>query len=143
MQTTLATKAARCRQAHEDETAAFRALASAFGERTVLLVDTDDTPRGVERAIEVDQLTETMQVFASGGLDEYEIERLLLHENAPIDGFGIGTALGVSDDAPDVACTGLVRATSSDSPTSRPPRIDTSRCSSRRLRELDRQLDDQ
>jgi len=41
-----------------------------------------------------------VQIFASGGLDEYEIDRLLRAERAPIDGFGVGTSLGVSSDAP-------------------------------------------
>lgn len=43
-------------------------------------------------------------VFASGGLDEYAIEDLV-GAGAPIDGFGVGTLLGVSADAPhlDVA----------------------------------------
>ncbi len=41
-----------------------------------------------------------MLVFASGGLDEHEIDRLLAEEEAPIDGFGVGSSLGVSDDAP-------------------------------------------
>lgn len=40
-----------------------------------------------------------VQVFASGGLDEFDIE-VLLEAGAPIDGFGIGTRLGVSADAP-------------------------------------------
>ena len=38
-------------------------------------------------------------VFASGNLDEHEIERLLA-AGAPIGGFGVGTRLGVSADAP-------------------------------------------
>ena len=38
-------------------------------------------------------------IFASGGLDENEIERLL-GDGAPIDGFGVGSRLGVSADAP-------------------------------------------
>jgi nicotinate phosphoribosyltransferase len=38
-------------------------------------------------------------VFASGGLDEYEIVRLL-EAGAPIGGFGVGTKMGVSADAP-------------------------------------------
>jgi nicotinate phosphoribosyltransferase len=38
-------------------------------------------------------------VFASGGLDEYEIARLLA-TGAPIDGFGIGTNFATSADAP-------------------------------------------
>ena len=38
-------------------------------------------------------------IFASGNLDEYKIEELVA-ARAPIDAFGIGTALAVSDDAP-------------------------------------------
>jgi nicotinate phosphoribosyltransferase len=38
-------------------------------------------------------------IFASGNLDEYKIAALLA-DRAPIDAFGIGTALAVSDDAP-------------------------------------------
>ncbi|MFP5377502.1 MAG: nicotinate phosphoribosyltransferase [Acidimicrobiia bacterium] len=41
-----------------------------------------------------------VEVFASGGLDEHEIHRLVAEERAPIDGFGVGSALGVSADAP-------------------------------------------
>ena len=40
-----------------------------------------------------------VQVFASGGLDEFDMEALLA-AGAAIDGFGIGTKLGVSADAP-------------------------------------------
>ena len=40
-----------------------------------------------------------VQVFASGGLDEFEVEGLL-EAGAPIDGFGVGTRVGVSADAP-------------------------------------------
>ena len=120
-------------QAHERETEAFRAFAAAFGEATVLLVDTYDTERGVERAIEVAGEMRAggvelrgirldsgdlavlarsarkrldaagypaIRIFASGGLDEYEIDRLVREEEAPIDGFGVGSSLGVSADAP-------------------------------------------
>lgn len=38
-------------------------------------------------------------IFASGGLDEHEIERLVSAQ-APITGFGVGSKLGVSADAP-------------------------------------------
>ncbi len=38
-------------------------------------------------------------IFCSGGLDEYALARLLA-AGAPIDGFGVGTALDVSADAP-------------------------------------------
>jgi nicotinate phosphoribosyltransferase len=42
-----------------------------------------------------------VQIFASGGLDEYTIAELL-SSGAPIDGFGVGTHMGVSNDAPDL-----------------------------------------
>ena len=38
-------------------------------------------------------------VLASGGLDEFEVDRLV-QAGAPIDGFGVGTRMGVSGDAP-------------------------------------------
>jgi nicotinate phosphoribosyltransferase len=38
-------------------------------------------------------------IFASGNLDEHEVDRLLA-AGAPIDGFGIGSRLAVSDGAP-------------------------------------------
>jgi nicotinate phosphoribosyltransferase len=38
-------------------------------------------------------------IFASSGLDEYEIQRLV-GQGAPIDAFGVGTKLAVSEDAP-------------------------------------------
>lgn len=40
-------------------------------------------------------------IFASGGLDE-EVIAALMNAGAPIDGFGVGTAMGVSRDAPDL-----------------------------------------
>ena len=40
-----------------------------------------------------------VSIFASGNLDEWRL-RSLLQAGAPIDGFGIGTALGTSADAP-------------------------------------------
>ena len=40
-----------------------------------------------------------VQLFASGGLDEFQV-RGLLEADAPIDGFGVGTRVGVSADAP-------------------------------------------
>ncbi len=42
-----------------------------------------------------------VQVFASGDLDEYRI-REALAAGAPIDGFGVGTQLGTSGDAPSL-----------------------------------------
>ena len=44
-----------------------------------------------------------VQIFASGGLDEFGIEALL-DAGAPIDGFGVGTKVGVSADAPWTDC---------------------------------------
>jgi nicotinate phosphoribosyltransferase len=42
-------------------------------------------------------------IFASSSLDEYALEALL-GADAPIDGFGIGTHLDVSEDAPALDC---------------------------------------
>jgi len=42
-------------------------------------------------------------IFASGGLDEDEIAALL-RAGAPIDGFGVGTSLTTSSDAPTLDC---------------------------------------
>ncbi|MFO7961966.1 MAG: nicotinate phosphoribosyltransferase [Nitriliruptoraceae bacterium] len=116
-------------QACTDEREAFRRFASDHPEHSVLLVDTYDTIEGVRRAIEVSQelgraprgvrldsgdlgqlavesrrlLDEAgfsdAEVIASGGLDEERIHRLV-SEGAPIDGFGVGTSLTVSEDHP-------------------------------------------
>lgn len=40
-----------------------------------------------------------VRIFASGGLDEYAIDALV-RRGAPIDGFGVGTRIGMSADAP-------------------------------------------
>jgi nicotinate phosphoribosyltransferase len=42
-------------------------------------------------------------IFASGGLDEDEIEAIL-RAGAPIDGFGVGTSLTTSSDVPALDC---------------------------------------
>jgi nicotinate phosphoribosyltransferase len=42
-------------------------------------------------------------IFASGSVDEYMIEKLM-RQNAPIDGFGIGTHMDTSADAPYLDC---------------------------------------
>ncbi|MHB8909611.1 MAG: nicotinate phosphoribosyltransferase [Syntrophales bacterium] len=44
-----------------------------------------------------------IRIFASGNLDEHAIEELLAR-GAPIDGFGVGTKLDTSDDAPYLEC---------------------------------------
>ncbi|ATB35186.1 nicotinate phosphoribosyltransferase [Cystobacter fuscus] len=117
-------------QAHDDELAAFRAYVRRFPETTLLVdtYDTLEGVRKVVRlarelgpdfqvrAVRLDSgdlvalshaarcLLDTaglahVQIFASGGLDEDEVARLLAH-HAPIDAFGVGTAMGVSADAP-------------------------------------------
>ncbi len=43
-----------------------------------------------------------IQIFASGGLDEYSL--LKLCRGAPIDGFGVGTSLTTSSDVPALDC---------------------------------------
>jgi nicotinate phosphoribosyltransferase len=117
-------------QAHDSELDAFRAILELYPD-TILLVDTYDTLRGVERVIRLaTELGDAfrvrgiridsgdlgtlagrsralldaaglndLEIFASGGLDENEIRRLL-RGGAPIDGFGVGTAMGVSADVP-------------------------------------------
>jgi nicotinate phosphoribosyltransferase len=119
-------------QAHLAEVTAFRDFEGLLGDRSVLLVDTYDTGRGVEHAIEVaherrgrglelrgirldsgdlallaraarrrldEEGFTDMQIFASGGLNEYDVEALVA-DDVPIDGFGVGSDLGVSADAP-------------------------------------------
>jgi nicotinate phosphoribosyltransferase len=119
-------------QALNDEVEAFRSFIKAYPE-TVLLVDTYDTLRGVERVITLAEELgdafkvrairldsgdlvalaaaarerldaaglERVQIFASGNLDEYRLQKLV-RSGAPIDAFGIGTRLGTSEDAPNL-----------------------------------------
>lgn len=42
---------------------------------------------------------EDVTIFASGGLDEHHIDQIV-KGGAPVDGFGVGTCMGVSSDAP-------------------------------------------
>ncbi|WP_417566414.1 nicotinate phosphoribosyltransferase [Marinobacter sp.] len=116
-------------QAYADEIEAFKVYARLY-PGTTLLVDTYDSRRAVKRmvnwlqrepdvsvgAIRLDSgdLAEEardcrailddagfkdIKIMASGGLDEYRIASL--RENgAPIDGFGVGTAIGAANDAP-------------------------------------------
>ena len=120
----------RLPQAHEDETAAFKAFLSCYPE-TVLLGDTYDTLAGIRKIIEIartlgsdfkvrgvrldsgDLLSLSrdvrqaldgaglyhVEIFASGNLDEYRIAQLAA-AGAPINGFGVGTHMGVSLDLP-------------------------------------------
>ena len=114
------------------EKEAFRTFARDFPGRTTFLVDTYDTLNGVRTAIEVIHelgLTDNLavrldsgdlhelsrgaralldeaglqhaKIFVSGGLDEYQLHQLV-DGGAPIDGFGVGTRMGVSADAPSL-----------------------------------------
>lgn len=117
-------------QAHDDELDAFRKFTELYPETVLLVdtYDTlDGVRRVVELARELGEdfrvqairldsgdladlafrareildgagLTE-VQIFASGGLDEDAIAELV-ERGAPIAGFGVGTAMGVSADAP-------------------------------------------
>lgn len=115
-------------QAHDDELDAFRAYARLY-PGTTLLVDTYNSRAGVEKVIrlardeglnvgairldsgnlaqqakEARQRLDTagleqIRILVSGGLDEYRIADLLA-VGAPIDGFGVGTSMGASSDAP-------------------------------------------
>ena len=60
--------------------------------------DFDDLSRRVRRILD-DAGLDYVRIVASGGLDEYELERLV-QGGAPIDMFGVGTRVGVSGDAP-------------------------------------------
>jgi nicotinate phosphoribosyltransferase len=111
--------------AYQDEEKGFRDFERIFPEHAVLLVDTYDTIDAIKkiahaglrpRAVRLDSgdlaqlskrvrrrldqagLRET-QIFASSDLDEFVIADLLA-QGAPIDKFGVGTALAVSKDAP-------------------------------------------
>ena len=118
-------------EAFPTEREAFVAFATDFPDRTVFLVDTYDTVSGVASALEVaatlnlrnlavridsgDLLDLSKQartvldaagrpdvtIIVSGGLDEFDVERLL-NAGAPIDVFGVGTRVGVSADAPSL-----------------------------------------
>jgi len=56
--------------------------------------------RAVRAVLDQNRL-EYVRIMASGNLDEYKIEQLLA-QGAPIDIFGVGTAMGTSQDAPVV-----------------------------------------
>jgi nicotinate phosphoribosyltransferase len=111
--------------AFPDEGSAFRRYAEVFGDRSVFLLDTYDTIEAAKwvaasglkpRAVRLDSgpilslsrsvrdildgggLQDT-QIFASGDLDEWRIAEIVA-AGAPVDGFGVGTSLSTSSDAP-------------------------------------------
>ena len=58
----------------------------------------DEVSRAVRRVLDEAGMP-SVRIFASGGLDEHDLERLI-RAGAPIDAFGVGTRVGVSADAP-------------------------------------------
>ncbi|MDZ7785473.1 MAG: nicotinate phosphoribosyltransferase [Halioglobus sp.] len=119
-------------QAHDDEREAFRAFVGLYPDTVLLVdtYDTLEGVRRVielaeklgdefsVRAVRLDSGDllalakearglldraglDGVEIIASGGLDEDEIARLVA-AGAPIDGFGVGTSMGVSRDAPDL-----------------------------------------
>ena len=50
-----------------------------------------------------------VRIFASGGIDERKIARFVA-DGAPIDGFGVGTSLVTSEDAPALDCAYKLQA---------------------------------
>lgn len=117
-------------ESHDSEIAAFRAFARTFPETILLVdtygtldgvrnvvrlareLGDDFTVHGIRldsgdlaalaresRAILDAAGLRRVEIFASSSLDEYAIDRLL-SGGAPIDGFGVGTHMGVSEDAP-------------------------------------------
>lgn len=64
--------------------------------------DLAEHARKVRRILDEGGLTDAV-IFASGNLDESSVEQLLAAQ-APIDGFGIGTRMDTSADAPYLDC---------------------------------------
>jgi nicotinate phosphoribosyltransferase len=64
--------------------------------------DLAEHARQVRRILDAGGLTD-VTIFASGNLDEFKLQALLSSQ-APIDGFGIGSRLDVSADAPYLDC---------------------------------------
>jgi nicotinate phosphoribosyltransferase len=115
-------------QSFDSEAEAFTAYAHTFPGSTTLLIDTYDTLEGARKAASIDPAVQavridsgdlddlavqvrqildecgrrTVKIMVSGDLDEYHIERLL-GASVPIDGFGVGTELITSRDAPAIS----------------------------------------
>jgi nicotinate phosphoribosyltransferase len=81
-----------------------RELGEAFRVRAIRLDSGDlaDLARASRRILDEAGLRQ-VEIFASGGLDEEKIDRLLTADPpVPIDGFGVGSDLAVSSDAPSL-----------------------------------------
>jgi nicotinate phosphoribosyltransferase len=121
-------------QAHESELQAFEAFARSHPANATLLIDTYDTVAAARKVVELAgrlaregiavrgvridsgdlgayarQVRRVLDeggmsgitIFASSGLDEYALRSLAA---APIDGFGVGTRMNTSADAPYLDC---------------------------------------
>lgn len=117
-------------EAHDSEADAFAHFAKSHRGAVVLLIDTFDTEEGARKVVELarrlgagaihsvrldsgdlralaervraifdDAGLSGIEIFASGGLDEHALAALVAAD-APIDGYGIGTSLDVSEDCP-------------------------------------------
>jgi nicotinate phosphoribosyltransferase len=104
--------------------------------------DLADHARKVRRILDAGGLRDTT-IFVSGSLDEYRV-RDLLAAGAPIDGFGIGSRLDTSADAPYLDCAyklqeyaGLARRKRSEGKATWPGRKQVCRryAGDRRMRE--------
>jgi nicotinate phosphoribosyltransferase len=121
-------------QAHDTESAAFEHFLDSHRGPIVLLIDTYDTLTAAHRVVELARRRPDKKIaalrldsgdlgllarqvrgvldaaglheiglFASGGLDEHALEALVAGR-APIEGFGVGTSLDVSEDRPALDC---------------------------------------
>jgi nicotinate phosphoribosyltransferase len=111
---------------HDDEESAFRSQVATLGTGTTLLVDTYDVEQGIRTAVKaagpelgairldsgdlptlatrarelLDELgATTTRVIVTSDLDEYAIASMAA---APVDGYGVGTALVTGSGAPTV-----------------------------------------
>jgi nicotinate phosphoribosyltransferase len=79
-----------------------KALGSAFRIRGIRLDSGDLADLARRSRVLLDEAgLSHVSLFASGGLDEHEIARLV-REAPSIQGFGVGTKMGVSEDAPSL-----------------------------------------
>jgi nicotinate phosphoribosyltransferase len=79
-----------------------RELGDAFRVRAVRLDSGDLGDLAIKsRAMLDDAGLKNVEIFASSSLDEYRIAELVAR-GAPIRGFGVGTKMGVSEDAPSL-----------------------------------------
>lgn len=112
-------------QSFPSERTAFETFTAIYGDETVLLIDTYDTIAGAKTARDVAEeldvdvrgvrldsgdlaalsqevrgiLPETMDIFVSSGVDEYFLQEFF-DDGGIADGFGPGTSLTTSKDAP-------------------------------------------